>query len=77
MESDGLILVAIVANDRFSQHVEGSAKEDVVGCVANDVDLEIELNVAYPERYVTQETFRLVELAVRRLHIEADRWFVC
>ena len=65
VESDGLILVAIVANDRFSQHVEGSTKENVVGCFANDVHLQIQRQIANLEWDVASQAQRFVDVAIR------------
>ena len=72
MESDGLILVAIVANDRLSQHVEGSTKENVVGGFANDVHLQIQRQVANLEWDVASQAQRLVDVAIRALHVKDD-----
>ena len=47
-----LVLVCVVLHDASGQDIERSTEEYVVGCVANDMNLEVELDVAYTERYV-------------------------
>ena len=47
-----LVLIRVVLHDTSGQDVERSTEEDVVGGVANDMNLEVELDVAYTERYV-------------------------
>jgi len=39
VDCDSLIFVGVVANNTFSEYVKGSTHENVVGWVANDVNL--------------------------------------
>ncbi|OSX57337.1 hypothetical protein POSPLADRAFT_1156394 [Postia placenta MAD-698-R-SB12] len=67
-----LVLVGEVLDDALREHVEGSAEEDVVRCVSNDVSLEIQNDLTDAEGNISNESQRSVHLAVRRLHVQLD-----
>ena len=45
-DSDCLVFVYIILDNIFSEDIEWSAKEDVIGWVPNNIDLQVQSDVA-------------------------------
>lgn len=73
MYSDGLILVAVVADDRFCQNVEGAAEKNIISGRANDVNLHVYCKIADEEGYIAREAERVVDGTISGLHTKNNR----
>ena len=69
-DRDCLVLIGEILDNALGEDIKGSTKENVVGRVANDVDLEVECDIANQEGNIMCETKGFVDFSVGRLHIE-------
>ena len=55
IDCDHLILIAVVLDNTLDQYVKWSAQEDVVCCVANDVELNVQCDVSDKDWHIAGE----------------------
>ena len=75
-DSDSLVLVGIIANNAFCEHIKGVAQEYLIRRRANDMYLKVNGNAANGERDISHQTHRPIKSTVRGFHIETNHWDV-